>query len=125
MAKKFKATERQMFNRLVWLAALEDERMVGAQAKHTLTYDHWTNETVSFCCLGVAEVCRRGKPIYGSTLTPAGQEWLGLQSDNPSVLVDAAPISVAELNDKRDYTFKDIAKALNPYLLDPHYNGKL
>lgn len=124
------ATDKQMFNREVWLQALESGEW--SQTRFSLTDEDY-NGQYSFCCLGVAEACMRdGEPLMGQVLTKETREKLGIRREDPWVLnptrngvpvVTGKHVAVSFLNDKCRFNFKDIAAVLRPLLARRDYDG--
>lgn len=114
------ATQTQMYNRAVVLVALESGEW--KQTSGCLTREG--EDSYSFCCLGVAEACvRDGEVQHGGLLTGYGQRMLGLSIPDPLVRYKGHTFSASQLNDTFRWTFKQIAKALRPNLMNPNYDG--
>jgi hypothetical protein len=67
----------------------------------------------TYCCLGVAEHVRAGKPVTGLVLSPEGSEFYGI-AQNPKLLTKqhGEKQAAAALNDNFGWSFERIAKAI-------------
>lgn len=103
-----------------WVSALKSGDYT--QGKKCLRSGHST-----FCCLGV--LCALYDEAHGTNNWQKGMfmlesealprevyEWAGLKEGNPSVVIEGSRVSLIQLNDHKNKSFREIADVIDIYM---------
>lgn len=106
-----------------WVQALRSGNYVKGLGNLKAEY---VDGLVRYCCLGV--LCELS-PVEGLTvgrqtewdthatyLPPSVQQWAGLDTGNPKVSYMSGESTLADVNDRTDSTFEDIADLIEAHL---------